>query len=150
MLRAPPNRDNQHHRCMDYCGVIPKDLAIGALWPQIGALIASAIPYGRGEYTLEDIRDGIERGEMFAIGCVDDLAVVEFVMTCTVVRFPRKQVLYVQYGAGRAGARAREALVAAAQTLACDWIETRCRESVARLYRRAGFDDAYRVCILDI
>ena len=135
---------------MDYCGVIPKDLAIGALWPQIGALIASAIPYGRGEYTLEDIRDGIERGEMFAIGCVDDLAVVEFVMTCTVVRFPRKQVLYVQYGAGRAGARAREALVAAAQTLACDWIETRCRESVARLYRRAGFDDAYRVCILDI
>ena len=23
---------------MDYCGVIPKDLAVGALWPQIGAL----------------------------------------------------------------------------------------------------------------
>ena len=56
------------------------------------------------------------RGEMFAIGCVDDQACVEFVMTCTVASFPRKQVLYVQYGAGRAGARAREALIAAAKT----------------------------------
>ena len=24
---------------MDYCGIIPKDLAIGALWPQIGAFL---------------------------------------------------------------------------------------------------------------
>ena len=134
---------------MDYCGVIPKDLAIDALWPQIGALIASAIPYGRGEYTLDDIRDGIEAGQMFAVGCVNNAGEVEFVVTCSVVAFPRKQVLYVQYGAGRGGVRAKDSLIAAAKTLGCDWIETRCRESVARLYRRAGFDDGYRVCILE-
>jgi hypothetical protein len=46
---------------LDYCGIIPKDLATGALWPQIGALIAAAMPYGRGEYDLDDIRAGIER-----------------------------------------------------------------------------------------
>lgn len=135
---------------MDYCGVIPKDLAIGALWPQIGALIASAIPYGRGEYTLEDIRDGIERGQMFAVGCVNEAGVVEFVVTCSIVTFPQRQVLYIQYGAGRGGRRAKDALIAAAKTLGCDWIEFRCRESVARLYRRAGFDEGYRVCILEV
>lgn len=135
---------------MDYCGVIPKDLAVGALWPQIGALVASAIPYGRGEYTLDDIRGGIERGEMFAAGVVNERSEVEFVVTCCVATFPQKHVLYVQYGAGRDGARIREALVAAAQTLRCDWIETRCRESVARLYRRAGFDIGYSVCILEV
>ena len=135
---------------MDYCGVIPKDLAIDALWPQIGALIASAIPYGRGEYTLDDIRDGIEAGQMFAVGCVNNAGEVEFVVTCSVVAFPRKQVLYVQYGAGRGGVRAKDSLIAAAKTLGCDWIETRCRESVARLYRRAGFDEGYRVCILEV
>ena len=134
---------------MDYCGIIPKDLAIGALWPQIGALVAAAMPYGRGEYTLSDIHDGIRDGQMFAIGCVTG-AEVEFVVTCTVAAYPRKNVLYIQYGAGRGGARAKDALVAAAKTLECDWIETRCRESVARLYRRAGFDDAYRVCILEV
>ena len=134
---------------MDYCGVIPKDLAIGALWPQVGALIASAIVYGRGEYTLDDIRDGIERGQMFAVGCVNEAGEVEFVVTCTVVTFPRKEVLYIQYGAGRGGVRAKDALIAAAKTLDCDWIETRCRESVARLYRRAGFDIGYSVCILE-
>lgn len=135
---------------MDYCGIIPKDLAVGALWPQIGALIASAIVYGRGEHTLEDIRDGIECGQMFAVGCVSASGEVEFVVTCTVATFPRKQVLYIQYGAGRGGVRAKDALIAAAKTLDCDWIETRCRESVARLCRRAGFDTAYSVCILEV
>lgn len=135
---------------MDYCGVIPKDLAVGALWPQIGALVALAIPYGRGEYALDDIRGGIERGEMFAAGVVNERAEVEFVVTCSIATFPQKQVLYVQYGAGRGGIRAKDALIAAARTLGCDWIETRCRESVARLYRRAGFDEGYRVCILEV
>lgn len=135
---------------MDYCGVIPKDLAAGALWPQIGALVASAIPYGRGEYTLDDIRDGIERGQMFAVGCVSEAGEVEFVVTCIIASFPRKQVLYIQYGAGRGGVRAKDALIAAAKTLDCDWIETRCRESVARLYRRAGFEIGYSVCILEV
>ena len=130
--------------------MIPKDLAIDALWPQIGALIASAIPYGRGEYTLDDIRDGIEVGQMFAVGCVNNAGEVEFVVTCSVVAFPRKQVLYVQYGAGRGGVRAKDSLIAAAKTLGCDWIETRCRESVARLYRRAGFEIGYSVCILEV
>lgn len=130
--------------------MIPKDLAIDALWPQIGALIASAIPYGRGEYTLDDIRDGIEAGQMFAVGCVNNAGEVEFVVTCSVVAFPRKQVLYVQYGAGRGGVRAKDSLIAAAKTLGCDWIETRCRESVARLYRRAGFEIGYSVCILEV
>lgn len=134
---------------MDYCGVIPKDLAIGALWPQIGALVADAMPYGRGEYTLSDIQNGIRDGQMFAIGCVIGTE-VEFVVTCTVASYPRKQVLYVQYGAGRGGVRAKDALTAAARTLNCDWIETRCRESVARLYRRAGFDTGYQVCILEV
>lgn len=135
---------------MDYCGIIPKDLAVGTLWPQIGALIASAIAYGRGEYALADIRDGIERGQMFAAGCVSGAGEVEFIVTCTVVTFPRKKVLYIQYGAGRGGVRAKDSLFAAAKTLGCDWIETRCRESVARLYRRAGFEVGYSVCILEV
>lgn len=133
-----------------FCGVIPKDLAAGALWPQIAELVARAIPFGRGEYTLDDIRDGIEREEMFALGVVNERAVVEFVVTATVAVFPRKRVLYVQYGAGRGGARARDALEAAAQTLSCDWIETRCRESVTRLYKRAGFEVGYQVCIFEV
>lgn len=134
---------------MRYVGVIPKDLAIGALWPQISGLIAKAILYGRGEFALDDIRDGIEAGAMFALGVVTD-GCVEFVITATVVEYPRKRVLYVQYGAGKGGALARDALIQAAKTLKADWIETRCRDSVARLYARVGFDTAYRVAIMEI
>ena len=37
-----------------------------------------------------------------------------------------------------------------ATELECDWVETRTRESVARLYRRAGFDIGYCVPILEV
>lgn len=134
---------------MRYVGVIPKDLAVGQFWPQVSILISQALPYGRGEYTLDDIHDGIECGEMFALGVVDN-GIVEFVVTATLVTYPRKRVLYVQYGAGKGGSRAKDALIAAAKTLKTDWIETRSRESVARLYKRVGFDTAYQVSILEI
>lgn len=130
----------------DFRGVIPRDLASGALWPQIAALVSRAMAFGRGEYLLEDVRAGIDRGELFAIGVVRE-AEVEFVMICTLVQFPRKQVLYVVYGAGRGAARMRAPLQEAARILQVDWIETRCRESIARYYRRHGFDIGYSVCI---
>ncbi len=135
---------------MAFIGVIPQDLAAGALWPQIGGLLARALPYGRGEYELDDIRAAIEGGRMFAIGVVDDAARVEFAAACSLIVYPRKRVLYVVVGAGRGAARTGEALLSAAATLGADWIETRCRTQVAALYRRYGFDTAYCVPIMEI
>ena len=134
---------------MEYIGVIPKDLAIGAFWPQIERLISRALPYGKGEYSLEDVRRSIELGQAFALGVVAS-GVVEFAVVATPVPYPQKKVLYIQYGAGRGGSRAKEALICAAKALGADWIETRCRPAVARLYEKSGFDTAYQVAILEI
>ena len=132
-----------------FFGVLTPEQASGTLWPAVSTLVAQAIHYGRGEYTLEDIHEGLRRGEMLAVAKVIDNQ-VEFVLTCVVAQYPRKRVLYVQYGAGRGGADLKEKLIEVARALKCDWIETRCRESVARLYRRLGFDVAYNVCILEV
>lgn len=132
-----------------FFGVLTPEQASGALWPAVSALVSQAIPYGRGEYTLEDIHEGLRSGNMLAVAKVVD-SQVEFVVTCVVAVFPRKRVLYVQYGAGRGGADLKEKLIEVARVLKCDWIETRCRESVARLYRRSGFDTGYQVCILEV
>lgn len=135
---------------MDFKGVIPPDLATGLLWPQIADLLSQALPYGRGEYTLDDIKDGIDLGVIFAIGAVTEQSKVEFVAVCTIYQTPHKRILYVLYGAGRGGARLRDPLVDAAKALGCDWIEQRSRASVARLYERAGFSTDYTVAILEI
>ena len=132
-----------------FFGVLTFEQVFGALWPAVSALVSQAIPYGRGEYTLEDIHEGLRSGNMLAIAKVVD-GQVEFVVTCVVAVFPRKRVLYVQYGAGRGGADLKEKLIEVARVLKCDWIETRCRESVARLYRRSGFETGYQVCILEV
>jgi hypothetical protein len=132
-----------------FFGVLTPEQASSTLWPAVSVLVAQAIPYGRGEYTLEDIHEGLRRGEMLAVAKVVDRQ-VEFVLTCVVAVFPRKRVLYVQYGAGRGGADLKEKLIEVARALKCDWIETRCRESVARLCRRSGFETGYQVCILEV
>jgi len=132
-----------------FFGVLTPEQASSTLWPAVSVLVAQAIHYGRGEYTLEDIHEGLRRGEMLAVAKVVDRQ-VEFVLTCVVAVFPRKRVLYVQYGAGRGGADLKEKLIEVARALRCDWIETRCRESVARLYRRSGFETGYQVCILEV
>ena len=134
---------------LTFFGVLTPEQASGTLWPAVSALVSQATTYGRGEYTLEDIHEGLRRGEMLAVAKVIDNQ-VEFVLTCVVAQYPRKRVLYVQYGAGRGGADLKEKLIEVARVLKCDWIETRCRESVARLYRRLGFDVAYNVCILEV
>lgn len=132
-----------------FFGVLTPEQASGALWPAVSARVSQALHYGRGEYTLEDIHEGLRSGSMLAVAKVVD-SQVEFVVTCVVAVFPRKRVLYVQYGAGRGGADLKEKLIEVARALKCDWIETRCRESVARLYRRSGFETGYQVCILEV
>lgn len=134
---------------MEYRGVIPKDLATDRLWPQIAALVERALPYGRGEYSLDDIRAGIKSESLFAAGVVQE-ACVRFVVICAVCQYPQKRVLYVVFGAGREGELLRDSVLGAARTLGCDWIETRCRSSVVKLFARAGFDTGYNVCILEV
>lgn len=132
----------------EFIGVIPKDLATGAFWPQIRDQVARALKHGRGEYSIQDILDAIDCGELFAVGAVRD-GVVEFVAIAGVARFPRKSILSVMYGAGRGGARLKDTLMVAMRTLRCDWIEFRCRPSVARLWRPLGVEQAYQLCILE-
>ena len=133
----------------EFVGVVPPEAATGELWPQIAALIERAIPYGRGEYTLGDIREGLRREEMFALVVMVGRT-VEFVMTCSVCEYPRKRVLYIQYGAGRGGHRAKDKLLVIARLLRCDWVESRCRVSVSKVFEKVGFDPGYQVCILEV
>lgn len=132
-----------------YRGVLPAKVASGELWPQISALLERSLPYGRGEYELGDIRAGVADGQLLAVARVE-CGTVRFVVVCSLVIYPRKRVLYIQQGAGEQGVDLADTVRRVATELECDWVETRTRESVARLYRRAGFDIGYCVPILEV
>ena len=53
-----------------FFGVLTPEQASGALWPAVSALVAQAIPYGRGEYTLEDLHEGLRSGNMLAVASI--------------------------------------------------------------------------------
>ena len=63
-----------------FFGVLTPEQASGTLWPAVSALVSQAIPYGRGEYTLEDIHEGLRSGNMLAVAKVVD-SQVAFVVT---------------------------------------------------------------------
>lgn len=132
-----------------YRGVIPPTPAAGELWPQVSALLEKSLPYGRGEYELEDIQAELAAGRLLAVARLD-AGIVRFVVICSLVIYPRKRVLYIQHGAGEHGADLADTVRRVARELECDWIETRTRNSVARLYRRVGFDINYCVPILEV
>lgn len=132
-----------------YRGILPPEAATGDLWSQLAALLERSLPYGRGEYTLDDIRSELAAGQLLAIARLDE-GVVRFAVVCSLVIYPRKRVLYIQHGAGLNGADLTDTVHQVAKDLSCDWIETRTRTGVARLYRRVGFDIDYCVPILEV
>ena len=137
------------HNPNTYRGVLPPQVASGELWPQVSALLERSLPYGRGEYEIDDIQAELAAGRLLAVARLD-AGTVRFVVICSLVIYPRKRVLYIQHGAGEHGADLADTVRQGAKDLSCDWIETRTRTSVARLYRRVGFDIDYCVPILEV
>ena len=137
------------HNPNTYRGVLPPQVASGELWPQVSALLERSLPYGRGEYEIDDIQAELAAGRLLAVARLD-AGTVRFVVICSLVIYPRKRVLYIQHGAGEHGADLADTVRQVAKDLSCDWIETRTRTRVARLYRRVGFDIDYCVPILEV
>jgi hypothetical protein len=102
-------------------------------WPRLAELLASAVAMGNGELVVDDILDRALEGRMFIFA--DD----DFAVTTEFIRYPRKTVMVVGFGAGKVPDRKHVAatLTAAAKTVGAASIQTYCKNpAMARYYRR--------------
>ncbi len=113
------------------------------------ALIEQAIEKGRGEYALGDVLEKLNGMEMLAFGEVADFELRSIVVV-QVIAYPRLRALRIAYGAGRGVARLLPSIKSFCHEQGITRIEVWCRASVARLFRKHGFDIGYCVPILEI
>ena len=71
-------------------------------WDELRYLLAFAVEQGRGELAVDDIRKLVLNGRMFVLGGFDDEGALCLAVTAEVVVYPRKTVLLVGFGAGKA------------------------------------------------
>ena len=112
-------------------------------WDRIAALLGPAVAMCNGELEADDILARALEGRMFVYA--DD----DFAVTLEFIRYPRKTVMVVGFGAGKVPDRklVEHTLVAAAAHFGASSIRTFCRNpAMVRYYRRwFGMQPTYTV-----
>ena len=116
-------------------------------WLRCRHWIEAALPYARGTHTIEDIEDGIERGQ-FVFWSGRKCAVIT-----EILNYPRKRVLHYFLLGGdlKELIGFMEPRISAwAKTQGCVGVSGAGRAGFERVFARSGFEPAWRVIYKDI
>jgi hypothetical protein len=112
-------------------------------WPLIEKYIACALPYGNGDYTLEQVKLLVCMGQWLLLVAVDDSGKIHGVATVAFISYPNSRVAFITCMGGR--------LISSQDTYTqmsmllkgrgATKIQGMARPSIARLWKRYGFND---------
>lgn len=127
---------------------VPKE-KLTDIGPQLMPYIASALEYGQGEYSMDDIVDAIVDNRMQLWGAVDDeRGILGAAVTCVVVT-PQLRILQVKYLGGERMIEWYEALDAELVSFGlrnnCAMVQAAGRAGWARTMPWAGYERQYVV-----
>lgn len=126
--------------------VVPVEF-IPTVFPYVEEYIDNALQFSRGEYTADEARVYLIRGEWQLIAAVDEENMIH---GCAVVQYhnrPRSRVAFVVALGGKFISN-KDVLqqfsdILRAHGATC--IEGAVRKAIARLWRRYGFSEKYRI-----
>jgi len=112
-------------------------------WPLVEEHVKSALQYGRGDYTLDQIRLFVCMGQWLLLVAVDESGKVHGAATVSFINYPNSRVAFITFIGGRlissqdTYGQMRMILKSRGATK----IQGMARPSIARLWKRYGFDD---------
>jgi hypothetical protein len=114
-------------------------------WPLVEKYIADAIPYGGDDYTLEQVKVYLANNQWVLLVAVDEQGVIHGAATASFSNYPNDRVAFITFIGGRL-ISSRETFMQLKSILAslgATKIQGAARESIARLWRRYGFEERY-------
>jgi hypothetical protein len=117
---------------------------IPLLWPKLKPHLASAFEEAAvTEYDTKHAREFLEKGTWLAIGFFDDEDELHGAITVSFVRYPNECVAFITAIGGKliANPDTFEQLKAICKTHGAVKLQGYARESVARLWKRLGFEN---------
>lgn len=115
-------------------------------WPLVEPYLVEALKHAQGDYTLEHMQVYLTTGQKLLLVATED-SVVHGAAVIEMFNRPTKRVAYVSAIGGRliSSRDTFQQLKELVASFGATAIEGAARESVARLWRRYGFEEKYRI-----
>tara|TARA_R110000822_G_scaffold75823_3_gene182473 strand:+ start:990 stop:1394 length:405 start_codon:yes stop_codon:yes gene_type:complete len=115
-------------------------------WEGVKDYIASAVEFGKGDYTIDQIRGYVSQGHWDMLIAVDG-GVIHGVATMHVYNRPNDRVALVTTAGGKmiSNEGTFSQVKSYAASRGATVIECAARDSASRLFKRLGFEEKYRI-----
>lgn len=127
---------------------VPVDF-VNQVWPKVEAFINDAIEQQEDDrdYTLDQVRTLVVTGQWLLIVAANDVNEIKGAATISFTNRPNHRVAFITYIGGRliTNPGTFQQLCAVVKNFGATSIEGAVNEAVARLWRRYGFVEKYRI-----
>ena len=119
---------------------------VARTWDGVKGYIASAVEFGKGEYTIDQIRAYVSQGYWDMLIAIDG-GVIQGAATVHVYNRPNERVALVTFAGGKmisnedTFSQVKDYAASKGATV----IECAARDSATRLFKRLGFEEKYRI-----
>jgi hypothetical protein len=119
---------------------------VARTWDGVKDYIASAVEFGKGEYTIDQIRAYVSQGHWDMLIAIDG-GVIQGAATVHVYNRPNERVALVTFAGGKmisnedTFSQVKDYAASKGATV----IECAARDSATRLFKRLGFEEKYRI-----
>jgi len=116
-------------------------------WGKVEGYIADALAHSNGDYTVEQAKVFVTQGKWILLVGVGDDNELHGAATVEFFNRPDDRVAFITAIGGKLVSNddTFEQLKAYARSMGATAIEGAARESIARLWKRYGFDEKYRI-----
>ena len=116
-------------------------------WPLVEHFIASALEYSHGEYTVEQAKVYLSTGQWVLYVAVDDAGTLHGAGAVQFNNRPNDRVAFVIAIGGKmfTSKDTWQQFVDLLKARGATQVEGAARESIARLWKRYGFEEKYRI-----
>jgi hypothetical protein len=120
---------------------------IAQTWPLAEQYISDAQKYGGDDYTLDQIKVYLSSGQWILLVVVDEEGAVHGAATVSFLSYPNDRVAFITFIGGKlvSNKDTFEQLGQVLKGFGATKIQGAARESIARLWRRFGFEERYRI-----
>ena len=126
------------HVSTNYCAQI---------WPSVEKHIAEANKHGGDDYTLDQVKAFVCRGEWLLLVAVDEQGAIHGAATVSFLNMPNDRIAFITFIGGRliSSKETYAQMVQLFKQFGATKIQGAARESIARLWHRYGFEERYRI-----
>lgn len=116
---------------------------VAQTWPQCEKYVAEAMPYGNGDYTLDQIKMYVCTGQWSLIVIIDDDNVIHGALTVSYLNYPNDRIAFVTFIGGKHITNDDTFKQVCDILRANGATKTQCmaRPSAARLWQRCGYEE---------